>query len=174
MQLSTSSLRLQPILDAEEKEIITIMKKAIVTCDKGLFLGVICVGGKAVAFNDLLWHKEKRYFYVHSKDALCEIAEILRLDKANRDKNYFRKQKVVNEDGKKLGVLKDVVIDPIQGVLVAIAITRRIWFSSYELFIHRNNILESSSKFIKIRNGAAREQKKAVPELRTALNSESN
>jgi len=176
MQLSNRDLKLQPVFDRAKKNIVAIIKTSIISTDKGLCLGLLCVGGKVIAFNDLFWDEDSRVFYVHDTSVVCSQNEVVRLDKTIRESSYFKQQAVATKSGSKVGKLRDFIFDPKLGHLVTLVVKRRVWLSTYTLFIHKNNILEASPKQIIVRDSQAlsinelqTHDKKAAPKLRTAL-----
>jgi len=172
MQVSNKNIKLQAVFNRDKKQIVAIIKTAIVSLDKGQCLGLLCVGGQVIAFNDLNWDSEARVFYVQNDSQVCSQIEVIRVDSAIKNKEYLRKQKVITKNGAKIGRLLDFIFDPQLGSLISLVVKRRVWLSTYSLLVHRNNILNAGPKIITVRNSQAfitnPETKKAAP-LRTAL-----
>jgi len=148
-----------------------MVKQVVISTNNGLLLGVIVLGGKVISFNDLLWNKKQKIFYVKDVSSICEASEIQRLEKAINEKTYFKKQQIVTNKDKKLGKLEDCLIDPIHGVLIALIAKENKWIRPKQFFVHKNNILSSDASVVIVRDirVADKVTKKAAPKLRTAL-----
>lgn len=163
MKIFSSSVIKKKLLDSPYR-----VKGLVIEPDSGKLLS-IAVRPKyerLVSFSDLEWVQRSKSFRLLDCDAVFERKDLARSDKVICEGKILKKQKIVCENGRFVGVLKDFEIDTTLGVLTQIQ-TRRFWFVfGRSTLIARKHILEIGKNMIKVDEDVfctINAQKKAEP-----------
>lgn len=166
MKLSAKKIQGSEVLLMDKKTPIALIRGLIFNAETGKLLGFRVAVNKVICFLDLNFDERKKLFYVKSADAVCDTAEVVRIDQCLKSGVYFNKQKVITETGSKLGKLYDLNFEPVSGMITDIICRKGFLIWSKDRVIPKHNILDVTLQEIKVKDDAAK-----IPIFETQLKS---
>jgi sporulation protein YlmC with PRC-barrel domain len=118
------------------------------------------------SFSDIEWVNMNKTFRLIDAQAIFNSYDLARSNKVISESKLLRKQKVVTEEGRFIGILKDIQVDTTLGVLTQIQTSRRFFLFGQNTLITRKQIQEITKDYIKVDDDLAKIrviQKQAEP-----------
>lgn len=152
MKLSARKVRGTEVLLMDKKTPIALIRGLIFDASNGNLLGINVGLNKVICAYDLNFDEENKVFYVKSSDSICLAKDVVRIDKCLKSKNYFNKQTIFTESGKKIGRLYDVNFEPVLGIIKEIVAHKGIFLTRKRRIIPKYEIINVSEKQIIIKD----------------------